>query len=150
LGTLSDRNVAGFAWRFNGIERKFDAGFHCQRGSARRLWDCSRILAVEVDGTPVKASRFAWNCTTWSADRTHQDVESAPEHDEDRRNDEDDQRVPGEGGARPRGAICEWKRERDGIVRGQRRTRTAEGVNDSRRHGIWRPCKGRPTSSTLR
>src|SRR5262245_11290591 len=60
------------------------------------------------------------------------DVDAAPEHDEHRRHHEDEEGVPREGAARLCGAVCEWKAEGDGVVRGQRNRHPAERLNDSR------------------
>ena len=63
----------------------------------------------------------------------------ASKRDEDRRNDEDGQRVPGKGGTGAGRPVREWKPERDHVVRGQRNSGTAERANDSRHHEVWRP-----------
>lgn len=59
--------------------------------------------------------------------RTHQHGNQASEPHEHQRKGEDDQSVTGERVAP--GAIGKWQRERDGVVRGQGKTRTAERVN---------------------
>ena len=67
---------------------------------------------------------------------THHDVRGAPEHDDDRGDDEYDQRMLHErGGAR--GAVREGKRERDGVVRRQRNSHPSERTSDLHHRTCW-------------
>ena len=71
--------------------------------------------------------------------RLQQDVGRASKRDENRRNDEDGQRVPDEGGTSAGRPVRERKPKRDHVVRDQRNSGTAERANDSRHHEVWRP-----------